>query len=265
MKIFISVILAALVVLGVCFSSGCKKQENATYIAIISAMDNEIADLLKKADIKRVDNISGGEYHVGTLCGKNVVITKAGIGKIRTSSGATKLFENYDISKVIFTGIAGGVSDETKVLDEVIATDLVEHDYGIIMSDGFIWRSGDPGYGNEEGLYYHCDETLVNLAYTSAVEVLGADHVFKGTIATGDQFVASESYVEKLKNDYNALACEMEGAAVAVVCENYGKPYVVLRALSDKADGKAHESYSDFANVAADNSCKIVLKLLEKI
>ena len=85
-------------------------------------MDNEISVLLDEATIERVDTIGGVEYHVGTLRGKDVVITRAGIGKVRASSGITSLFNKYNISKVLFTGIAGGVKDELQVMDEVIAT-----------------------------------------------------------------------------------------------------------------------------------------------
>ena len=228
-------------------------------------MDNEIDLLLEDAVIDHVDTIADVEYHVGSLHGQPVVITRAGIGKIRAASGVTTMLIKYPISKVIFTGIAGGVADETQVLDEVIASRIVEHDYGILTNDGFEWRSGDPGVGDESGIYYQCDPELVQLAYDAAVEVVGKDHVFKGTIATGDQFIANSKYVEQLRSDYDAYACEMEGAAAAVVCIKYEIPFIVIRSLSDKADGNAHESYENFGDIAADNSSRIVLKMLDSI
>ena len=262
--------LTALLLVCVTLSAlfcGCaqKTEEPTEYIGIISAMDNEIDLLLKEAVIDRVDTVADVKYHVGHLHGKPVVITRAGIGKIRAASGVTTLLNTYPISKVIFTGIAGGVADEPQVLDEVIATRLVEHDYGILSNDGFKWRSGDPGFGNEAGVYYDCDPELIQLAYDAAVQVIGENHVFKGTVATGDQFVANCEYVQKLKNDYNAYACEMEGAAAAVVCIKYKTPFVVIRALSDKADGNAHDSYENFGDRAADNSSRIVMKMLDAI
>lgn len=246
---------------------GCvaKSEEPGEYIGIISAMDNEIDLLLKEAVIDRVDTVADIKYHVGSLHGQPVVITRSGIGKIRAASGVTTMLNTYPISKVIFTGIAGCIADEPQVLDEVIATRLVEHDYGIYSNDGFKWRSGDPGFGNEPGVYYECDPELVQLAYDAAVTVIGKDHVFKGTVATGDQFIANSEYVQKLQSDYDAYACEMEGAAVAVVCIKYKTPFVVIRALSDKADGNAHESYENFGDTAADNSSRIVLKILDSI
>ena len=262
--------LIALIMICVTISAlfcGCatKSEEPAEYIGIISAMDNEIELLLKEGVIDRVDTIADVKYYVGSLHGQSVVITRSGIGKIRAASGVTTMLNTFPISKVIFTGIAGGVSDEPQVLDEVIATRLVEHDYGILSNDGFKWRSGDPGFGDKPGVYYDCDSQLIQLAYDAAVDVLGKDHVFKGTIATGDQFIANSEYVQKLQSDYDADACEMEGAAAAVVCIKYNTPFVVIRALSDKADGNAHESYENFGDIAANNSSRIVLKMLETV
>lgn len=230
-------------------------------IGIISAMDTEIDLLLMNAEIDRTDHIGGIDFHVGTLGGKDVVIVRAGIGKVLAAAGTAALLNNYDIESLFFTGVAGGVGDETKVLDVVIASDLVQHDFGTIQSDGFLWRPGENGIGG----YYPCDEKLIELAYESAVSVVGADHTFKGTIATGDQFVASESYVKELQDKFNAIACEMEGASVAAVCFQYEIPFVVIRAMSDKADGLAHETYENMVDIAADNSCKIIMKMLEAL
>ena len=82
-------------------------------------------------------------------------------------------------------------------------------------------------------------------------------------IATGDQCVASGTYVKYLQDQFDALACEMEGASVAAVCEQFGIPYVIIRCMSDKADGKAYETYENFGDTAADNSGRIVRKMLK--
>ena len=233
-------------------------------------MPNEVELLLDAAETDHVDNIGGVDYYVGTLSGQPVVIAQAGTGKVLAASGTTAMLNSYNISRLIFTGIAGGVGDDTKVLDEVIATSLVQHDYGTMTNDGFEWTGGETDGADEEEThgdkgYFHCDEALVNSAYEAAVKVIGEDHVFKGVIATGDQFIASEEYVEKLQKDFNAIACEMEGASVAAVCEEYETPYVVIRALSDKADGKAHETIDNMGDIAADNSSKIVIEMLKSI
>ena len=259
------IFLTALLVVATFWFIGCTPKGDVSRIGIISAMDNEISVLLEKADIEKEDMIADTKYYVGRLNGKNVVITRAGIGKVRASSGVTAMLNRYNISKVLFTGIAGGVADEPQILDEVVATRLVEHDYGIISNDGFTWVSGDPGISRKAGEFYYCDEALVELAYKAAVETIGKEHVFKGTIASGDQFISSEVYVERLKKEYNAYACEMEGASVAVICIKYGKPFVVIRALSDKADGIANSNYENFGDIAGANSSRILLKMLEYI
>ena len=232
-------------------------------IGIILAMDNEVALLLKEAEIDRVDTIGGVDFHVGTLHGQPVVIMRSGIGKVMAASAATAMLNNYPISKVIFTGIAGGVGDETQVLDQVIATRLVQHDHGTITNDGFVWSSGVTGEEMGEKVFYTCDPDLVDLAFEAAVQVVGEDHVFKGTVATGDQFVASEEYVRRLQQDFDAIACEMEGASIAAVCTQYGMPFVVIRAMSDKADGNAHESVDNMGDLAADNSSRIVIQMMD--
>ena len=210
-----------------------------------------------------MDTIGGVDFHVGTLHWQPVVIMRSGIGKVMAASAATAMLNNYPISKVIFTGIAGGVGDETQVLDQVIATRLVQHDYGTITNDGFVWSSGVTGEEMGEKVFYTCDPDLMDLAFEAAVQVVGEDHVFKGTVATGDQFVASEEYVRRLQQDFDAIACEMEGASIAAVCTQYGMPFVVIRAMSDKVDGNAHESVDYMGDLAADNSSRIGIQMMD--
>ena len=238
-----------------------KDSQPGKYIGIISAMQNEIELLLSEAKIDRVDTVGGVDYHVGELCGHPVVISKAGIGKALSAAGTAAMLNRYDVSRILFTGIAGGVGDETRVLDVVVATQLVQHDYGRITNDGFEWTVSL----DEKKGYYPCDEALVELAYAAAVDIVGSEHAFRGVIASGDQFVASETYVEKLKRDFNAIACEMEGASIALVCGKYEVPFVVMRTMSDKADGLAHETYNNMADVAAQHSNRIVMEMLNRM
>lgn len=234
-------------------------------IGILSAMDSEISLLLDEAEIDSVETVGGVDYHLGTLRGVSVVIARSGIGKVLAAAGMTAMLNRYPVTAVIFTGIAGGVGDETQVLDEVIATRLVQHDYGVITGDGFQWAPASTQTEIGEDGYFPCDPALVDLAYEAAVRVLGPEHVFTGTIATGDQFVSSEAYVKILQQNFDAIACEMEGAAVASVCWQYDVPFVVIRAMSDKADGLAHETIRNMGGIAADNSCRIVLEILASL
>ncbi len=259
---WIALMIAAVLALSSgCFAFGEAAPESPAQeecIGIISAMQNEVDLLLSLAEIWRTETVGKVTYHAGTLCGQQVVIAKAGVGKVLAASGMAALLNRYPVTKVIFTGVAGGVGDETRVLDEVIATRLIQHDFGQVTAEGFEWFAGTNG----EADYCDCDPGLVDLAYDAAVTELGEDHVFKGIIASGDQFIASEAYVRRLQEDFDAVACEMEGAAIAAVCRNYDIPFVVLRCMSDKADGKAHETYENLVELAADQSGRIVLRML---
>ena len=260
-------ITALLLMLCSCVKNGSDTaaEQKQEYTGIMSAMDNEVELLISEAKIDHVDTYGGVEFHVGTLNDQPVVIVRSGIGKVLAASAASAMLNRYDISAVIFTGIAGAVGDDTEVLDEVIATKLVQHDYGTITNDGFVWTAGNTGENVGKDGWFYCDEKLVQLAYDTAVEVMGEEHVFKGAIATGDQFISSEEYVKVLQNEFDALACEMEGASVAGVCTQYEVPFVVIRAMSDKADGNAHESVDNMGDTAADNSSRIVIRMLGSI
>lgn len=253
--------IIAVLLLVFAFLAPVSASENGP-IGIITAMSNELSLLLENADIEETDTIGGVDYHIGTLQGKDVVLVKAGIGKILAAAGAATLINEYDVSSIIFTGIAGGVGDETKVLDIVVSTDLVVHDYGDITDQGFVW---DAVSGSDENGRIYADEELIDLAYAAAVDVVGEGNAHKGNIATGDQFVASSSYVTTLQNSFNSIACEMEGAAVSLVASQYDVPFVVIRCMSDKADGAAHDSISNFGDIAADNSASIVMEMLNNL
>ena len=221
-------VVLAVLLLFFCAACGSQTKKSTERIGIISAMDNEVALLLTEAEIDHVDTIGGVDFHVGTLRGQPVVIMRSGIGKVMAASAATAMLNNYPIT-----------------------------------NDGFVWSSGVTGEEMGEKVFYTCDPDLVDLAFEAAVQVVGEDHVFKGTVATGDQVVASEEYVRRLQQDFDAIACEMEGASIAAVCTQYGMPFVVIRAMSDKADGNAHESVDNMGDLAADNSSRIVIQMMD--
>jgi adenosylhomocysteine nucleosidase len=229
-------------------------------IGIISAMNSELQYLIDNSQVARIDEIGGMEFYSGTLRGKNVVLVKGGVGKALSAACTAALINQYQVKEIIFTGIAGGVGDNVKTLDVVIATGLFFHDYGTQGTEGFQWR---PGPESIERI--PVDQRLGDIAYDTALSVIGQDRVFRGLIATGDQFIASESYVAWLQEEFDALACEMEGASVALIADKYKVPCIVIRCMSDKADGKAHEAIANFGNEAANISEQIVLGILDKL
>ena len=232
-------------------------------VGIISAMSVELDALVKAADITRTEEVSGNTFYVGTLNGTDVVLVKGGIGKVLAASCAETLIDTYHVGGIVFTGIAGGVGDEVNVMDMVIGTALVQHDYGTETNDGLVWN-GKAGSDPETGMI-PVDSALSSIAYDAACEVLGASKVHQGVIATGDQFISSESYVKLLQEKFNALACEMEGAAVARVADQFGVPCAVIRCMSDKADGIAHDTYAFNYTQASNTSASVVEAMLRTI
>lgn len=232
-------------------------------IGIISAMDVELKQLVEEAEIAKQETVAGNTFYTGTLNGVDVVLVKAGIGKVMAASCTQTLINNYRVGGVVFTGIAGGVGDDVNVMDMVIGTGLVQHDYGTETNDGFEWN-GNAAADQDTGII-PVDEALSKIAYDSACAVLGAEKVHQGIIATGDQFISSETYVAELQTKFDALACEMEGAAVARVCDQYGVPCAVLRCMSDKADGIAHDTYEFNYTQASNTSASVVIDMMETL
>lgn len=229
-------------------------------VAVIGAMDEEIS--LLKSEMKDVKEKKVGTitFYQGKLEGKDIVLLKTGVGKVNAAVGANTVIREFGADKIIFTGVAGAINRNLNVADVVISKDLVQHDVDLTAFDrpmGLI-----PG---EKKVEFDADPELIKLAEKSAIKVLGKDKVTIGRIATGDQFIANKSKVQFLGEEFKADAVEMEGASVAQVAQIYGVPFVVLRALSDKADGGAEMVYDEFVQVAANNSAEIVKEMLKNM
>lgn len=225
----------------------------AQKIALIGAMDSEI-ELLKNS-MKNVTEVKIGAitYYEGTLEGKNIVLLKTGVGKVNAAIGADTVIREFEVESIIFTGVAGAIDNKLNIADIVISKDLVQHDVDLTAFGrpmGLI-----PGNNSIE---FKADKNLIDIAYESAVKVLGKDKVKIGRIATGDQFIADKDRVKMIGEIF-------EASAVAQVAQLYNVPFVVLRAVSDKADGSAKMTYEDFVVVAADNSANIVKEMLKRI
>ena len=139
---------------------------------------------------------------------------------------------------------------------------MVIHDCGTETNSGFVWK---PDCGVHSDGSIPADRELKQIAVDAARRVVGDEHVFEGTIASGEAFIASEAYVRFLREKFNAYAVESEGGPVARVAYEFNIPVVVIRTLSDLADGNARRSFADFADKAADNSAKVVMEILARI
>ena len=223
-------------------------------IGIIGAMDIEVNGIISSMNETTEKTISGMRFYSGKLFGKDVVVSKCGVGKVFSAICAQTMILEFKPNVIINTGVAGALSKELNILDVVIAKNVVQHD----MDTSAI---GDPK-GLISGIniiYFESDERLVNLMRKSSQN---ADCNFVvGTIATGDKFVSNGTEKEEIKTCFGAIACEMEGASIAQTCFVNKIPFAIIRAISD-GEG-AEMDFATFAELAAGNSVKITKKFIE--
>lgn len=227
-------------------------------IAIIGAMEEEVALLRDAMEVEEVRTIAHVEFTKGKLNHREVVLLKSGIGKVNVAIATTLLFEHYNIDYVINTGSAGGVHEEANIGDVVISTGTLYHDVDVT---GFNYA-----YGQVPGMpaIYESNVSLVKKV-ESILDKIGKNY-WLGTIGTGDSFINRLDQMELIKkNCPSVIAIEMEAAAVAQVCHHYEKPFIIVRALSDIAGKESHISFNEFLTVAAKESSEMVSELVSMI
>ena len=219
-------------------------------LGIIGAMQEEVELLLGGLEHAGKTEYPGVTLHTGTLDGLEVLITVSGIGKVNAAMTSIYLLM-AGATRVVFTGVAGGIHPELQVGDIVVSSDCVQHDVDVTALG---YRLGEiPG----EVLSWPADEGLQALALETARKVQGVN-VTGGRVVSGDVFVASPDKVAWLWQTFGAACAEMEGAAVAQVCARHGVPYVVVRSVSDTADGGANVDYKEFMPIVARHSAQVV-------
>ena len=226
-------------------------------IAIMGAMPEEIAPLLEKVeDVKKVD-YAKNSYYEATYKGKELVIAYSKIGKVFSSLTASTLIEKFGCQKLLFSGVAGAINPNLKIGDLIIADRLCQHDLDISIF------GHDFGYVPEGAKFVESDEKLRAIAKEVASK--NSLSVIEGTIATGDQFVASTERKEFISKNFQADALEMEGASVAVVCDALDVPFFILRAISDTANDDAGVDFDEFMVSSAKISANFILDMVEHI
>lgn len=228
-------------------------------IGIIAAMDEELELLLESVKVIKKENKAAMTFTLGQLYSKEVVIVRCGIGKVNAAVCTQILVDDFAVDKVINVGIAGGIGENIVPGDVVIGDTLVQHD---IDATGFGYKIGE--IPRMDTIEFKSDETLVEAA-KKAFTGLNDHKLYVGKIATGDQFIANIDKILWIKENFNAIACEMEGGSIAQVAYLNNIPFVVIRSISDNANSGAHMDYQLFQKIAIENSSTIIKNILELI
>ena len=229
-------------------------------IGIIGAMDEEVARLKEQMQNVRITTKAMMDFYQGTLEGKQVVVVRSGIGKVNAAVCTQILIDDFQAEVVINTGIAGSLNADINIGDIVVSTDLVHHDMDAVA---FGYPIGQ--VPQMEAFSFQSDVALRKIAVRACREVNPDIQVFEGRIASGDQFIASQDVKDRIVANFDAWAVEMEGAAIAHAAYLNNVPFLVIRAISDKADGSAQMDYPTFEAQAAQHSLKLTLRILKDI
>lgn len=253
--------------------------------AILSALPEEQSSLVQHLDHAQRSMHAGRAFWRGDLCGRPVVLALSGIGKVAAATTATALIERFDVARIVFTGVAGGLGDGVNVGDVVVAREYLQHD---MDASPLFPRWEVPGYAR---CRFGCDAALSALlsgaasAYLASAEGLfglnsgggesvsaaAVPRVHEGLVVSGDRFVCAASEALQLASTLQAaghavLAVEMESAAVAQVCHDYGVPFAAMRTISDRADDTAHMDFPAFVQrVATRYAEHILLGFIQKL
>ncbi len=228
-------------------------------IGVIGAMEEEVHLLRASLDSVNTEEVANCEFTSGTYKGQEVVLLKSGIGKVNAAMSTTLLLQKYKPDVIINTGSAGGFDADLEVGAIIISDEVRHHDVDVTV------------FGYEMGQVPQMPAAFLSSAdlmehAVKAVEELGEHAYAVGLIATGDSFMDNAERVETVRGHFPGMkAAEMEAAAVAQVCHQFGTPFVVIRALSDIAGKQSNISFEEFLPVAAKHSTQIVLNVVERI
>lgn len=229
-------------------------------IGIIGAMEEEVAALREKLEnVNKLEKASM-EFYSGTLHGVEVVVVRSGIGKVNAGICAQILADVFAADAVINTGIAGSLKAEINIGDIVISTDTVQHD---MDATGFGYEPGI--IPRMETSYFQADGRLIEAAKAACEEAVPEIQVFTGRVVSGDQFVSDRQAKERISSQFGGMCTEMEGAAIAQAAYLNHIPFVIIRAISDKADDSASMDYPTFERQAIAHSVALVDSFVRRL
>lgn len=231
--------------------------ESKVEIGIIGAMKIEVDALRAAMEHTQTKTVSGIEFAVGELCGRRVVVAQCGIGKVFAAMCAQIMILTYAPAVIINTGVAGTLTHALSIGQVALADRLVQHD----MDTSPL---GDPvGLVSGINMVYFPTDAEVTACLSDCVSAEGVAYA-RGTIASGDQFISSQTQKDRIRTTFDGVvACEMEGAAIGHVCYVNGTPCAILRAISDGGDDEASMDYPTFCAHAAATATRVLLRFLK--
>ena len=226
-------------------------------IGIIGAMEQEVAKIKEKMQDVTITSKACMDFYEGTLEGKKVVVVRSGIGKVNAGMCTQILADVFGVEAVINTGIAGSLNNDVNIGDIVLSTDVLHHD---MDATGFGYAVGQ--IPRVDTLSFKADERLIQLAQECCAKVNPDIHTFVGRIVTGDQFVSGKEKKQWLVDTFAGFCTEMEGAAIAQACYLNSIPFLIVRAISDKADDSATVDYPAFEAKAITHSVNLLMEMI---
>ena len=229
-------------------------------IGIIGAMELEVETLKAHMTTTNITTKANMEFHEGTLNGTPVVIVRSGVGKVNAALCVQILADLFEVTAIINTGVAGSLNAALDIGDILISRDALHHDVDATI---FGYKPGEvPQLGCRE---FIADEHLAQVAVSTCKEVNPDIHVHTGRVVSGDQFISSKEVKNHLIEEFNGSCAEMEGAAIAQGAYLNKIPYVVLRAISDKADDSATMDYPTFESEAARHCVNLLQEMVKRL
>ena len=229
-------------------------------IGIIGAMDEEVAQIVEVMTIEKEETKAQMNFKQGKLNGKDVVVVRSGIGKVNAAVCTQILADDFKVDYVINTGIAGSLKAEIDIADVVISSDVLHHD---MDATGFGYALGQ--IPRMDTLSFKADERLIELAKESCAKAVASVGVHVGRVVSGDQFISDKAVKDRISSEFAGYCTEMEGAAIAQAAYLNKVPFVILRAISDKADDSATMDYPTFEKQAIANSVLLLKELVSRI
>lgn len=229
-------------------------------IGIIGAMEEEVNQLKDRMQVENTETIASMEFVTGTLAGKPVVVVRSGIGKVNAAMCTQILADRYEVGAVINTGVAGALYQDLNIGDIVLSVDALQHD---MDATGFGYEMGV--IPRMETSVFQADPKLIEIATQVCQEVNPEIQVFAGRVVSGDQFVSDGEKKRWLVETFQGYCTEMEGAAIAQAAWLNQIPFLIVRAISDKADNSAEMDYGEFEAKAIEHTVKLMIEMIARL